>query len=407
VAEGRRLLYVATVPAPLHNFLRPYAAHFRSKGWEVHAAAAGATKVESLAGAFESVHELTSSRSLRNPLRIYRGLADISALVRELQPDVVHVHTPIAGFVTRFALGRQPPAKRPAIVYTAHGFHAFDGGPVARNTAYSLMESVAGRWTDALIVINDEDEERALRWRMVAPGHLHHMPGIGVDTAYYHAPLVPEDRALEFRGTAGIDAAARLFVMIAELHAVKRPFDAIKALHQMQSSDAHLAFLGNGPLEPELKQLADSLGLADRVHFCGFVQDVRPALASATALLLTSEREGLPRAIMESLAMGVPVVTTAARGCAELVESAGAVVPVGDVLAIAASLEGMDRDSAEWKVMSAAGRARMVDRYDLSRLLALHERLYLALVANKSSPTPGGSLASPPVSPHSWSRPSD
>ena len=145
-----RLLYVTTTPAIIRNFLLPYAAHFRELGWEVHAAARSATEAPAIVAAFDGVHELPLSRSLRDPVAIARGLGRLRALTTTLAPDLIHVHSPIAGFVTRFAVGRAPLAERPALVYTAHGFHAHPGGRRVSNAVYSTMETVAGRWTDAL-----------------------------------------------------------------------------------------------------------------------------------------------------------------------------------------------------------------------------------------------------------------
>jgi glycosyltransferase involved in cell wall biosynthesis len=329
------------------------------------------------------VHELPLSRSVRHPLAAVRGLGRLRELTDALAPDIVHVHSPIAGIVTRFALGRAPLASRPAIVYTAHGFHAHPGGSRLANAVYATMETVGGRWTDALVVINDEDEQLARDWRMVSPDRLVRMPGIGIDTSHYDPATVPAERALAFRAAAGIPADAPLVVMIAELTPAKRPLDAIEALAAMSRRDVHLAFLGVGRMEPEMRELVARLGLGDRVHFCGFVEDVRPALASATASLLTTEREGLPRGLMESLSMGIPVVSTAARGCAEVVGDAGLVVPVGDIAAIAAALGRMDRATPEWLAMAAEGRPRMAARYGLPGLIARHDELYDAVLARR------------------------
>lgn len=395
---GPRLLFVTTTPAIVRNFLIPYATHFRALGWKVHAAARGATTEPMLDGAFDSLHELPLSRSLRDPVAIVRGFRSVRSLAHLLQPDLVHVHSPIAGLVTRMALGRGPLASRPAVVYTAHGFHAHRGGDQIANILYSAMETVGGRWCDALVVINGEDEHRARAWRMVGRRRLVRMPGIGIDTLHYDPAAVPQERGAAFRRWAGIPREAPMVVMIAELHQAKRPLDAIKALSALTRRDVHLALLGDGPLEGEMRTLATDLGLDDRVHFCGFVDDVRPALASATATLLTSEREGLPRAIMESLSMGIPVVSTAARGCAELVGGAGFVVPVGDIAAVAAALGRLDRSTPRWAAMSAEGRPRMAAQYGIDRLLSRHERLYGELLRRKPRAAPSARTAAVPRS---------
>jgi glycosyltransferase involved in cell wall biosynthesis len=215
------------------------------------------------------------------------------------------------------------------------------------------------------------------------------MPGIGIDPGHYDQAAVTADSAAAFRAGAGIPADVPLIVMIAELTPAKRPLDAIRALAAMSRRDVHLAFLGVGRMEPHIRARATDLGLADRVHLCGFVEDVRPALASATASLLTSEREGLPRGLMESLSMGIPVVSTDARGCAEVVGDAGFVVPVGDVGAIAAALDRLDRTTPAWARMSALGRSRTAERYGLDGLISRHDALYAGLLLRKARAVAG------------------
>ena len=116
------LLIVATVAGTIAGFLAPYAAHFRSLGWRVDAAANGATSDPRLLEAFDRVHELPLSRSLRDVRGLERGRRALAEIL-ETSPDIVHVHTPIASFLTRIAVRQLPRDRRPAVAYTAHGFH--------------------------------------------------------------------------------------------------------------------------------------------------------------------------------------------------------------------------------------------------------------------------------------------
>ena len=375
-ADPASLLYIATVPALIRNFLIPYATHFRARGWRVGAAANGATMVAALRDGFDDVHEIPVSRSVLDVGSLWRGQRAILGLL-ESRPDIVHVHTPIAAFLARVAVRRLPARERPAVVYTAHGFHFHKGGRAATNTLFLIAEKLAGRWTDRLIVINDEDHAAARRHRLVAKGHLVRMPGIGIDTTVYRRSSVPSDDAASARARLGIGDGVPLFVMVAELHPRKRPEDVIAALAAMRSTEAHLVLLGEGRQQRALEALVQRRGIRRRVHFMGFVEDVRPMLIGANALVLASTREGLARSIMEALSLEVPVIASTARGNEELVgDGCGLVVPTGDVGRLAAAMDWVAEHPEDARLMGARGRARMTVRYELAKVIQMHERVY-------------------------------
>jgi glycosyltransferase involved in cell wall biosynthesis len=385
---GVSLLIVATVASTIRNFLAPYAAHFRGLGWRVDAAGNGCGGDEVLQEAFDHVYELPLSRSILDVSGILRAERAISKLL-DTRPDIVHAHTPIAGFVTRVAVRREPAERRPAVAYTAHGFHFYEGGNPATNALFLTAERVAGRWTDRLVVINDEDEATAERNRIVPPGRLVRMPGIGLDTRMYSPSTVPPDGPARVRSQLGIAADAPIFAVVGEHSRNKRQRDAITALMSMRHPGAHLVLAGGGRERPTLETQAHGLGVEDRVHFLGHISDVRPVVRTATALLLPSKREGLARSVMEALSLEVPVIASTARGNRELLGTdSGILYPTGDVAALADAMDWLIDHADEARAMGLRGRDRMVEQYDLQVLIRMHEELYRAMLAERS-PRPG------------------
>ena len=384
-SRGPRLLVVSTVSMTVEAFLTPYARHFRSLGWKVDVAAQGATTNPPVVEAFDDAYELPVSRSLLDVRGVLAGRAAVRKVIERVEPDIVHVHTPIAAFVTRLAARQIPRDRRPAIVYTAHGFHFHQGGSLAGNTLFKGVEKLAGRWTDRLIVINDEDEAAALRNRIVPPEHLVHMPGIGIDTSYYARSAVSPAAVEAVRAGLGLAPETPLFVIVAELSARKRPQDAIKGLAGMRTHDAHLALAGVGIGRSALEELAEALGVRDRTHFEGFVRDVRPLLCAGVALILPSFREGLARSVMEALSLEVPVLASRARGNPEMVgDDAGVIFDIGDTEALARAMDRIVERPDEARDMGRRGRARMVERYDMPALIRMHEALYAELLAERA-----------------------
>ncbi len=385
-AAGRSrpsLLMVSTVSSTL-GFVIPYALHFRQLGWRVDAAANGAMSDPALGGIFDQLHELPLSRSILDAGGILRGLSAISRVL-EANYDIVHVHSPIAGFVTRAAVSRIPRGHRPSVAYTAHGFHFHERGSFATNTLFLTAERVAGRWTDRLIVINDQDYAAALRHRIVSRRRLVLMPGIGVDTDWYSRPRVPAEEIARSRARLGINPGTPLFAVVGELSIRKRPFDVVAALGQMRHRECHVVLLGDGPERPRVEATIQKYDIGARAHLLGSLTDVRPAVAGSVALVLASSREGLPRSTMEALSLEVPVITTDARGNPDLVApDAGLIVSVADIPALAAAMDWIVDHPAEARSMGQCGRARMVDRYELGILIAQHQALYLDLLAQRA-----------------------
>lgn len=373
----RRLLISTTVPETF-SFLKPYAAHFRGLGWRVDAAT-GDGDIRSLRDTFQEVWRIPWSRQVGALDNWVRAPSALRRAVAQGNYDIVHTHTPIASFVTRAAL-RKRPSGRPAVVYTAHGFHFQGGGRAIDNARYIAAERLAGRWTDRLIVINEEDWKAARRFRIVQSGHLRKFPGIGIDLNHYCCTPALLDQAGALRRSLRLADTVRLLSMVAEMQPGKNHHTALRALALSDAEDLHLALVGAGPLRRNIEETADDLGILDRVHFLGHVHDVRPVVLASTATLLPSRREGLSRAVLESLALGVPVVGGRTRGIAELVDSDGGILVNPD------DAEELARAYEDIALFPTAGHLRpqlesRLQSYSLDLVIAKHESLYRELLS--------------------------
>lgn len=379
-----RLLFVATVAVTLRAFLLPIARHFQSKGWRVHALANGVRQDQLCQSTFDRVWEAGWSR---NPLGLgnLRMVGRIRELAIEQEYDLVHVHTPVAAFVTRLALDRLRHEHDLQVLYTAHGFHFHSKGGFVGNKLFELMERKAARWTDFMVVINREDLSAARGKQFIERERLRFMPGIGVERSRYSHSAVSESDLDRLYGQLGIDAATPVLLMVAEFVQRKRHADAIRAFSKVEHRRAKLVLAGTGPLLESMKRLSAKLGVADRVHFLGHRSDVPVLMKASRALILPSSREGLPRCILEALSMGLPVIGSRIRGTAELLErSAGLLVNVGDIDQLAHAMQIMVDDRAAAEAMGRAGQ-RQSEEYDLTHILRMHEELYEEALTRRRS----------------------
>ncbi len=147
--------------------------------------------------------------------------------------------------------------------------------------------------------------------------------------------------------------------------------------------DARFVWVGKGPDEPMLRQLAQAKGLSERIVFYGAADDVRPILAHAELFFLSSKEEGMPRAFMEAMSMGLPVLTTDVGGCPEVVRDGvdGVVIRCGDAPAAARRLQSLFDDAALRHRLARAGAERIRASFSFDRVALRYADLYRRLAA--------------------------
>jgi len=378
----KKLLFIAAVPQTLRCFLLPFAQHFRSQGWQVDAMAKNITNCPQCQQAFDQTWEVDLARSPLNWQNLFSAPQQIrDGVVRESY-DIVHVHMAVAAFITRYALKDLRKKGTPKVIYTSHGFNFHGEGDFFRNTAFLYLEKIAGHWTDDLIVMNQADTEAAKAHHLVPPEKIHYMPGIGVDLAKYSKAKVSPDQAAQVLKELNLSSDTAIFLSIAELIPRKRHQDILKAFAKANASKACLLLAGNGPLKSKLKQLSAELGISEKVRFLGFREDIPTLLRVATATVLVSDQEGLPRSVMESMGLGVPVIGTAIRGTQDLLqEGCGYLVPVGDIDALAKAFLWFLENPESGRRMGLQGQ-KNIHKYDLKEILRMHESLYETAVGH-------------------------
>jgi glycosyltransferase involved in cell wall biosynthesis len=181
---------------------------------------------------------------------------------------------------------------------------------------------------------------------------------------------------MQVRQELGLGEDRHLLLSVAEFTARKHHVDAIAAFAKLDRMDIDLAFAGTGPLMDKMKRFASELGVGNRVHFLGNRRDIPVLMRAASANILVSAQEGLPRSVLESLALETPTIGTKIRGTEDLLaDGCGRLVDVGDVDGLAAAMAWVLDRPEEAADMSKLGRER-VSFYELESIVELHEQLY-------------------------------
>jgi len=368
-----KLLVVTTVPITIRSFLLPFLKHFRSLGWQVDGMAQGISEDDDCVKECDRTYDIQWSRNVFDPRNLLAGITRVREVVTQGDYDLVHVHTPIAAFVTRYALKNNPKTK---VIYTAHGFHFYQGGSAVKNTIFFNLEKLAGQWTDYLIVINKEDEAAAKNNNFLPVERIYYTRGIGVDTDYYASGKVAPEAITQVRQSMHLSDADILLLSIAEFTPRKRHQDLLNALAKVANPNVHLALAGEGKIRPAMEELAQQLGIEKQVHFLGYRQDIPTLIQAADAVLLVSQQEGLPRSIMEAMCLNTPVIGSNIRGTQDLLEDGcGLLVELGDTNALTKAMIQVVEDSENLAEMAEKAKVKMND-YDIKQIIQQYTDIY-------------------------------
>ncbi len=318
-------------------------------------------------------------RAIR-PARDLVALGKLVRLFRGFRPDLVHTHTSKAGTLGRVAALL---TGVPAVVHTFHG-HVLEGyfSP-ATTWVFLKIEQALARTTDRLIVVSPRLREAILAMGIGRPEQVEVVP-LGLDLDRFVHP--PPTRA-GLRASLDIPSGTPLLGIVGRLVSVKDHPTLFRALRLLGEGNGspHLVVVGDGEQREGLEQLAHRLGLASRIHFFGWRNDLEAILGDLDVVICCSRNEGTPVALIEAMAAGVPVLSTDVGGVGDLVdhERTGWLVPPGDPAALAQGLWALLADSALRARLAASGRSVALARHDLKGLIHRIEALYSAVMAEK------------------------
>jgi glycosyltransferase involved in cell wall biosynthesis len=293
------------------------------------------------------------------PLRLAREL-------RGLRADVVHTHN-TQPFLEG-GLGAVL-ARTPTLVHTDHARLYPD------KLRYIAAERLMAKFAYRVVGVSDDTTAALTRYHRISPAKLCTIPN-GIDGTPFEISI--DQRAK--RRELGIDGDGPVFGTIGRL-VPQKGIDHL--LHTMRlvvqrRPDATLVLAGTGNKEDELKALADTLGIADRVKFLGLRRDVAELLKVFDAYVLSSVWEGLPIALLEALAAGCPIVSTSVGGVPTVVQPGvnGELVPAGDAPALANALVDLLGDSEKLAAYRRGARRLFLERFTIEHMVRAYEKLY-------------------------------
>jgi glycosyltransferase involved in cell wall biosynthesis len=193
----------------------------------------------------------------------------------------------------------------------------------------------------------------------------------------------------EVRRNLGVSPDETLLISIGRLDTLKGHATLIEAfgLVAARRSNVRLALIGEGAEQASLEAQAAATGLDGRVTFLGGRADVVPYLRAADVFVLASNTEGMPGAVLEAMAVGLPVVATAVGGTPEVVVDGqtGVLVPPRDAAAFAAAILHLLEDPEQARAMGARARVRATERFSIRNTIALTKDLYARIAGLRAA----------------------
>ena len=328
--------------------------------------------------------EVIMEPALRTPIdprSDVRALGSLSSLLTKRSFDVVHTHTAKAGALGRIAARR---AGVPRIVHTYHGFPFHEFQSRGRRSAYIAIERRLGRITDIALCVGTGVAVEAVRRRLVAPERIRTI-GVTVECVTGAEPpaRVPGARG-RARQALGVPADATVVGAVGRLAYQKAPEDFLAMVRHLNRADVVGVWIGGGELAGRISRLARAQPA--RIVLAGERMDVPEVLPAFDIFALPSRYEGLPTAIVEAMAAGIPVVATVVNAVPDVVvpgDTGLLVPPQRPDLMAGAVLYLLDRPAVAAR-MAMTARARLGERFGIP---ALREALTAAYVESRAGDT--------------------
>lgn len=318
-------------------------------------------------------HQIDFNRNPLSPENI-NAKKQLCELIDQEKFDIVHCNTPVGGMLGRIC-GRK--CRVPNVIYQAHGFHFWKGAPMKNWLFYYPVEKYLARKTDVLITINKEDYARAKK--KFGKTRIEYVPGVGIDITKFSTSL---DKREGKRSELRLKDTDFVLLSVGELIPRKNHIEVLRALRELkeknQLADIQYLICGSGTYMNELKNAIDEYGISDHVQLLGFRKDVSEICAASDLFVFPSLQEGLPLALMEAMACGLPAICSGIRGNTDLIDAGVEGEIVNHSSEIAEAVVRLKSDRSLCKTY-ANGAAKKIKQFDLAIIVTQMKNIYSSL----------------------------
>lgn len=368
----KKVLFTATVDSHILQFHIPYLKLFKENGYEVHVATNGNKEIPYC----DVKHVIPFERS---PIKInnLRAIKQLKQIIEDEEFDIIHCHTPMGATVTRLA-AKEARKKGTRVIYTAHGFHFYKGAPVKNWVIFYLVEKFLAKYTDTLILINQEDYRLAQSKFSRRCKDIQYVPGVGIDEKKFDFVMRKEEKS-RLKESIGLDDKDFVIIYPAEISKRKRQewlIDSISGLLK-EYKEIKMLLPGKDSLNGKCQEIVKRKGLEQQIKFLGYRKDIPRLLKISDLSISTANQEGLPVNIMEAMYIGLPIVASNCRGNRDLVfnNKNGFLIELEDSNGFNKALLELKNNSKLYNKMSLENK-ELIKPYMLEEVMRDMEKIY-------------------------------
>lgn len=376
-----KIVFLSHLDMNLYLFRLPIMQELVKRGHEVVALCPEGDYFARFAAHGINAQSYAISRKSLNPFREIATIYRIARCLRVLRPDIMQTFTMkpnVYGAIAAKIAG--VPCTICSVTglgsfYIQQGFKTF--------TLRMLIESlnkIAFHFAKAIVFQNKDDLQLYYDKGLVSKSKAVLIKGSGIDPTLFARDSVSADDVRRYKDELGIASDDVVVLMIARAIAHKGVVEYYQAAKKLQASLPHVRFLfvgdvDNGNIAPLSHEFLRS---NSAVHWLGRREDIFELLACADIFVLPSYREGIPRTLLEAGSMALPIVTTDAVGCREVVDDGhnGFLVPVGDSELLAQKIAELASDSTLREAFGHASRKKILAEFSVNAIVAQHLALY-------------------------------
>jgi glycosyltransferase involved in cell wall biosynthesis len=306
----------------------------------------------------------------------FEPIRQIKKIIRNNEIDLVHSQGARADFFARFA-GRI--ANAPHILCTiAMPVEGFEVGSL-RKMIYRFMDRLSERYVEKFIAVSESLKNALIEGRGIPPHRVVRIYN-GIELDKYN----PKLKETSFRNNWGIPPAVPIVGAIGRMVWQKGFKFLIKAIPDIVGVTPNARFLlvGDGPLRPDLENLARKLNVYDRIIFTGFRSDIPDLLSTMDVLAVPSLLEGFPMITLEAMALATPVVATQIHGITEQIVDGkeGVLIPPQNTDALASAVKQLITDRELSARLGTAARKRVESSFSVEKMVRETEKVYSSLL---------------------------
>lgn len=315
----KKVLFVANVSSHIKTFHEPYLKLWQEHGYKTYVACQNNLSDDEKINYCDVFINLPVKRSPYKFSNI-KAIKQLKKIIDKEKFEVIHCHTPIGSVVARLAAKYTRKKYGTKVIYTAHGFHFYKGAPKMNWILFYPVEKYLAKYTDTLITINKEDYVLAKKRFSKKCHDIRYVPGVGIDLKKFELKMNEED-IFNYKKNLGLRKNDFVLTCVARLDKNKNQLFLINVMERLvdKNLNFHLLLVGPDELDGYYQKIVEKKMLNNNIHFLGKRDDILNVLSITDIVVSASLREGLPVNIIESLAVGKPVVALNCRGMSDLI----------------------------------------------------------------------------------------